>query len=93
MKDRHRVRGAGKEEDSVEEQMKILRMEKVHQITDYWKQIVQEGNGHPEHTCTCSFRAAKLQGAPREHVNPTGLVTGEGRTWHPRASEGPSLGL
>lgn len=37
----HIIRKAGKEEDSVEERVKMLRMEKLHQLTDHWNQMVQ----------------------------------------------------
>lgn len=43
-KENHIVGKAGKEEDSMEEQVKMLRMEKLHQLTDHWNQWYKEEN-------------------------------------------------
>lgn len=44
MKTSHIIRKAGKEEDYVEERLTILRMEKLHQLTEYWNQMEENGN-------------------------------------------------
>ena len=59
------AREAGKEEDSVEEWMKVLRMKKLHQLTDYWKQMVHEGNGYPEHIWHQQLQGCQTPGCPK----------------------------